>query len=72
MFLYREVLLEEATKCALPWLTAWCLYDKYDGSLDDSQILCLGFQRGSDTLLGVSVRGGNDTAVCHNLLVLLG
>lgn len=28
--------------------TAWCLYDKYGGSLDESQILCLQFQRGSD------------------------
>lgn len=36
--------------CALPWLTAWCLYDKYGGNLDDSQILCLQFQRGSDTV----------------------
>lgn len=28
---------------------AWCLSDKYGGNLDDSLILCLQFQGGSDT-----------------------
>lgn len=51
--------------------TAWCLYDKYGGSLDESQILCLQFQGGSNSLWE-SVRRRNDTAVCHNLLVLPG
>ena len=69
-FMHWRVLLEEATRCALPWLPAWCLYYKYDGNVGNSQILHLLFQRGFDTVL--RVRGRNDTAVSHNLVVLPG
>lgn len=49
--MHRGVLLKEATKCALPWLTAWCLCYKYDSNLDNSQILHFLPQRGFDTAL---------------------
>ena len=49
--MHRGVLLEEATKCALPSLTAWWLYYKYDGNLDNSQFLHLLFQRAFGTVL---------------------